>query len=495
MLKARPQEWRHLITLFAVVASVYFATFTGVTASNDGSHYALVRALVERRSVEISPYLAFAENQDYAVGPSGRYSDRPPGTALWTAPFYALAGFLPAPTVDLPSNHDRGNPRLLAIGAACAIAAAGAVVVFWLLLRELGLGLFARGLATIALAFGTATWKYGSSLYSHGLSALCVLLGLLLALRVVRRPRIAEAAALGFVLASSVTVEYTNLLLGVAVVTYATALLTRSGRLERRTAAAFAIGALPPAAFLAYYNWSSFGAPWRLSTFQVDVERWPNAANAATMFATPLSEGLVGMLWWGRDNQGLFLLSPIAALSLLGVRRLFRARPREATLILGLFFGYLLLFSTSSNFNPLTNDGRYLVPFLALWLVPLAYWTEEVSGPGPSDGARLLASLLLFGLLFLSVRNAFMHVAFSWNYDLRYRDLLDGSTPWPNVVKLLSTVFPNAVNLWWLWLGFGPALAVAWFYLGRNARELDAVTAHGGQPLARVEPVQASDNA
>jgi hypothetical protein len=69
--------------------------------------------------------------------------------------------------------------------------------------------------------------------------------------------------------------------------------------------------------------------------------------------------------------------------------------------------------------------------------------------------------LLFFGLLFLSVRNAFMHVAFAWNHDLHYGDLLDGSTPLPNVVRLLALVFPNAPNLWWLWLLLGLLIGAA----------------------------------
>jgi len=111
----------------------------------------------------------------------------------------------------------------------------------------------------------------------------------------------------------------------------------------------------------------------------------------------------------------------------------------------------------------MTNDGRYLTPFLALWLVPLAFWIDATYRRLGSDGARLVASLALFGLLFLSVRNQLMHVAFSWNYDLRYADLLNMSTPVPNIARLLATVFPNAANVWWLWLLLAlPAALARW---------------------------------
>ena len=404
-LPLSPEERRQLAVLFVVVLSVYFATFTGITSSNDGSHYALVRALVERRSFEISPYLELAENQDYASGPNGRYTDRPPGTALWTAPFYAVANFLPAPSVELPSKHDRGNPRLLGVALAAALASSGAVALFWLLLRRhFGASLFASGIAAVALAFGTTTWKYGSVLYSHGLSALCVLASLWLALRLARDWRRNEAVALGLALGAGVLVEYTNLLFVAIVLVY---LLAR-GRAPLQLCWVVAGGVLP-AGFLAYYDWVNFGSPLLLSTFQVDVERWPNAAGMASTFATPLAEGLVGMLWWGRDNQGLFLLSPVAILGLLGVPAFVRARRGEAVLVLGTFVVFLLLFSKSTFFNPLTNDGRYLVPFLALWLVPAAFWVDRALCACRSENTRLAATLVLGGLLFLSIRNAFMH--------------------------------------------------------------------------------------
>jgi hypothetical protein len=451
---------RHLAILFAAVASLYFATFSGITASNDGSHYALVRAIVSKRSFEISPYLSFAEDQDYASGPNGRYSDRPPGTALWTVPFYAAARVLPGPLVDLPSKHDRGNPRLLGIGAAVALAGAAAVGVFWLLLRQsFGVGLFAADVAALALAFGTATWKYSSVLYSHALSALLVLLSLYLAFR------IADSAAavrsrlpllLGFVLGAAVIVEYTNALLAPIVGIYVLALRRRP-----LDALWLALGAAPPLAFLAWYDWLNFGCMSCVSTFQVDLQRWPNAAGMGASFATPLRDGLTGMLFWGNDNQGIFLLSPIALLSLLGVVPLLRRAPVRGGLVLGVFVVYLVLFSKSTNFNPLTNDGRYLTPFLALWLVPLGVFLDRALCHHSPDGRRLVVSLAVFGLLFLSARNAFMHVAFSWNYDLKYGDLLNMSTPLPNVILLLRKVFPNAANVWWLWLlTLPPAIAL-----------------------------------
>jgi putative effector of murein hydrolase LrgA (UPF0299 family) len=138
-------------------------------------------------------------------------------------------------------------------------------------------------------------------------------------------------------------------------------------------------------------------------------------------------------------------------------------RRREGALVLGIFVVYLLVFSKSTNFNPLTNDGRYLTPFLALWLVPLAVWIDHELGCPRPEGRRLIASLALYGMLFLSVRNAFMHVAFSWGYDLNYAELLNMSTPVPNVMLLARRIFPNAPDVWYIWLLLAPPAALLRF--------------------------------
>src|SRR5207248_8435056 len=200
---------------------------------------------------------------------------------------------------------DRGNARLLGVGAATAVAGAGAVGLFWLLLRRrFGRSLFASGLAAVALALGTTTWKYGSVLYSHSLSALLVLLSLYLALR----PGPGRAPAgwlLGLALGASVVVEYSNALFVALVLLYlAAASRATPARALVGPALGLIAGLALPLAFLALYDQLNFGCAWCVSTFQVDLARWPNAAGMPSAFATPLADGLAGMLWWGSNNQG-----------------------------------------------------------------------------------------------------------------------------------------------------------------------------------------------
>jgi len=48
------------VVLLVLVSSVYFATFVGVTSSNDGSHYALLRAQFSSGVIEIGRGVAGA---------------------------------------------------------------------------------------------------------------------------------------------------------------------------------------------------------------------------------------------------------------------------------------------------------------------------------------------------------------------------------------------------------------------------------------------------
>lgn len=459
MIRFVDTDRRIAVALFLLVSSVYFATVVGVTSSNDGSHYALVRALVERRSFEISPYMDFTEHQDYAMKGDLRFSDRPPGTALAAAPFYALSWLAPAPLVQPPSKHDQPNLHMLFAVLLSPLAAALAISLFYLTMREtLERSRYSALLTAVALAFGTTTWKYGSVLYSHALGSLVVWASIYLVLRSWKKPlRWYGALLLGVFLGYAALVEYTNVVasavIGISWLVGTNPLRRWHGPEWRRSLAVVVIGGALPIGFLLLYNAINFGSPFELSTFNVDTVRWPQNEGMAADFATPLREGLIGLLFYGSKNQGIFLLSPITLLAIPGLWRMIQLVPRRTALIVGLFLVMLLVFAKSTTFNAATNDGRYLTPFIGLWLVPLAYWIDGAYIEQRRELSRLLAMLLLFGLLFLSVRNQMVHIALSWNYDFDPALLNHMAASPENIRYFFKTLLPNAANLPLLWVG------------------------------------------
>ncbi len=467
MISLERRDWSICAALFVFVSSVYFATFVGVTSSNDGSHYALVRALVESRSFEISEYLSFTEFQDYSLNGDLRFSDRPPGTAFFAAPFYAFSRFFPEPVVVLPSKHDLGQPALLGVGAATAVAAAAAVALLYSLLRKyFAIRNFGAVMTALALAFGTVMWKYGSVLYSHSVNALLVMVVLTLVVHILRAPN--QHARywflLGLSIGATVLVEYTNFVLALFLGIFLMVFIFRNvSETERiRAILALGMGTLISAGILLAYNALNFGGPFELSTFNVDTTIWPQNENFGTDFATPLLVGLQGMLFWGSESQGLFVMAPFALLGLPGWLFLWKRSPRDLLLFGGLFVIMLFLFSKSTTFNSLTNDARYQTPFLSLWFLPVALSLDSLFAQPRRGMVQMGWFFLVFGLLFLSVRNVFWHIALSWNYDLDVSQLVPASVHADNLKYLLSTVFPNAANVWWLWWLQGLAFVIGW---------------------------------
>ena len=492
------RDWRIVAILFVVISSVYFATLAGITSSNDGSHYALVRALVDKHSFEISEYLSFTENQDYALNGLLRFSDRPPGTAALAAPVYALAQFLPPPLTTLESKHDSDNPRLLyALIVPVGAASATAIILFWILRAHFGLSEWSSIFTVLAFAFGTMTWKYGSLLYSHATSGLWVMAAVALLLRM-QTGEVAQSAKtsqvfLGVVVGASVLMEYTNIVFVIWVGLYwlwqnfipSPSHLRAPAQTKLIQLAFFLLGGLIPAALLMTYNTLNFGGPLELSTFHVDTTRWPQNTSFFHDFATPIWIGLPALLFWGSDNQGLFWLAPISLLGLFGLKPLWQKSPREFILIVGGFVAMLLLFSTSTTFNPFTNDGRYLTPFLGLWFVAVGWGVVRAIHELPLPELPLpelplpelplpelplpelplqvapLRWAIMYGLLFLSIQNQILHIAYSWGHDLKPETLRPWAAAPENIVALWNAVLPNVYNLplWWGLLAVG---GVSW---------------------------------
>lgn len=477
-------DYKIIFLLFVGLSTLYFATVSGITSSNDGSHYALTRTLVENHHFTLDQFDDYAEGNDIAIKDGRLYSDRPPGTAFVTTPFYWIGSFLPAPLSPLPSRHDAGNPRLLYVMLLPVWAGAGTAVFLYLLLRHYHLSTQAALTAVLFFALGTAHWKYSTVLFSHALSSFLVTLSLFLILyiftsHVSRFTFHTSRFTLGFLLGLAVVVEYSNALLAVLAVGYVVwQIRPFSIRAIFQSLFPIAIGATPPALFLAYYNSVNFGSPFTLSyAYAVNYE-W--AARFSTTFNYPLLAGLKALVWWGEGggwcggppclNQGIFLLSPILLLTLPGLYFALRSsllRPHRL-FVLAIFTIYLLLFAKHQTSHGFTADGRYLVPFLGLLSVPLAFCLEQSLFHFSKSAGQPLWNLLIYGLFFLSVHNILWHIGFSYNYTLDLTQFSNLAASPANWAYFFQHIFPNAANLPLLWLLEGAGLLLV--VLGRYAK-------------------------
>src|SRR5262249_13879632 len=155
-LRRRRPDRALALALFAVSAATSVLLDAGLVCSNDGAHYALVRALAEDHSARIDGQLGYAQGIDYSEHDGHAYSDRPPGTALAAPPFDLVARALGA--------SDAG--RQFACALLAALAGALATVLTYLIARRLGLSLAGATAAALALALCTPVRTYPSALWN-----------------------------------------------------------------------------------------------------------------------------------------------------------------------------------------------------------------------------------------------------------------------------------------------------------------------------------------
>lgn len=453
-------DWLISILLFVCLSSLYFATTSGITSSNDGSHYALTRTIVQNHTFALQQFDDYAEGNDIAIRDDILYSDRPPGTALLATLFYRLGSPL-APLLSplaspLPSRHDAENPHLLYVMLLPIWAGAGTAVLLYLLLRYVGTKSEVAVTAVLFFSLGTIHWKYSTVLFSHALSGFLVVLSLFLLITFPPPRRFSLSFLLGFVLGCAVLVEYSNALLVIIVGLYV--LVER--RPFRHSLLPFSLGGLGPALFLAYYNHLNFGSPLTLS--YAYAINYPWASQFSTTFSYPLLAGLRALAFFGTGdgwcggppcpNQGFLLLSPVLLLAIPGFYFYAQQSKKAFVLTTAVFLTYLLLFATHRTVHGFTADGRYLAPFLTLLTLPLASTLTWLQKQTHHPHRHSLLTLLTYGLFFLSAHNILLHIGFSYNYHLDLTQFSPLVTAPQNWRIIYDTLFRNTHNLPLLWL-------------------------------------------
>jgi 4-amino-4-deoxy-L-arabinose transferase-like glycosyltransferase len=408
-----------------VLATLYFALTAagGIISTNDGSHYALTKALAADGTVRIDPYVNYGAIQprrgtptpddyrDVSFRDGHFYSDRPPGTAFLAVPFYWLGLLVDRISgrqdLDFPLRYVTMLPPLL--GAATALATA-------LLARGLGTG-WPAAVATAATgALTTLALKYATLLYSHIAAAACVTGALAALLLAERRPGRARPLALGgLLLGYGAVVEYPNLLLIAPVGLYVLwqARGAGSGAFDWRGTVAFFTAWAVPIAVLAGYNWLAFGRPWHTSyTYQYYFD-W--SRSPLTTYVTP---PLTGLRWLLAGPSGLFVVTPAFLLALWGLAILARRSPARALLLLGVVLAVLIPTAMHRTYyGGGSRDTRYLLAIVPALYAPLAVWFEAVvRSRRPALRLTLLAgalALCTWGLArsYLSLLTMFGHRA------------------------------------------------------------------------------------
>jgi hypothetical protein len=343
---------------------------------NQGSNYALVRALADG-TARIDRYTWQTGDLSYFHG--HYYSVRAPGLSFLDLPLYEAARAGGVSTQGPATGQRRADGALRMIWILGLLGATLPVVVLLVLVREMSDSFVPDTGIGVAVVLGTATLllPFASMLFVHSLSALLgfVAFAVLFAERRTR-PRMRLVLVAGAIAGLAVSVEYPLAIVAALLGVYA---VVRRPVLQRALAYA-AGGAVGLAPLLLYNSWA-FGSPLHLSYVDAVAIQGKSGhdvlgLNRTGVFGVTLPKVHVAieLLF---SNRGLLTLSPILALSLYGVIRLFRTGWRsEAVTIAAIAVAYLLY--DAGYENPFGGDvpgPRLLIPvlpFLALALAPAA---------------------------------------------------------------------------------------------------------------------------
>src|ERR1700676_1636168 len=141
---------------------------------NQNSRFDLLRAIVERHTLQIDPY--HQNTQDKAHFQGHYYSDKAPGLVFLAVPF-ALTARSALPLGGIDPESPRGEialSYLVSAGAVALPAALAGVCLFFLGLR-FGSGTRGAAFGALVMSLGTPMWAYASLFWAHALVGACLI--------------------------------------------------------------------------------------------------------------------------------------------------------------------------------------------------------------------------------------------------------------------------------------------------------------------------------
>jgi hypothetical protein len=338
--------------LFLVVT---FGPFVTPLSSQPASRFALTAALAEHGTVDVGGYPLGIDRATY----NGHLrSDKAPGQPIAAVPVYAVGKILGAESASVVRPF--GNLGAWWVTFWTSFLPFVALVVLMFLVASRHAPVIPAFASAAGLGVCTMLLPHGVNLYGAALASLTAYGAW--ALLDGGSPTAGRLIAAGALAGASVAMEYET---AIVLVALAVVVVVRA----RLRIAWYVIGAIGPAAVLAWYQTAAFGRPW-----QTAHEYY---ATAATRSSIVYEFG-----WRGFDatffgSHSLLMTNSIVVVGLAAAVLLARPRVsavrRHAVLALGIAVPYLWLCAIWKGTPALEEPGpRYLIPMIPFLAVPLA---------------------------------------------------------------------------------------------------------------------------
>lgn len=362
--------------LLGVTAFLSFLYFYEGGGWNQNSRFDLLRAIVERHTLQID---AYHENTlDKAHFRGHYYSDKAPGLVFLGVPF-ALAARPAMRAVGIDPESPRGELFLAYVVTAGAVAlptALAAVCLFSLGLR-FGCNQTEAAFATIVMSVGTPLWAYATLFWAHALVGACLIYALAAALKISGSTSPSAdflwSLAVGLTAGWATVTEYPAAPASAMLALLALSQAWPRGRAARwRVVAGVGLGATICVAVLLAYLHAAFGS-FRPSYSYYDPTSFSFMQRQGYMGLTyPHPDRLLKLLFG--CSRGLFFASPVLLAAPYGLWRLWKDRRfSAAALVAAGIATYYFLFNASFYWwkAGLTFGPRYAgaaIPLLCLGL-------------------------------------------------------------------------------------------------------------------------------
>jgi hypothetical protein len=363
-------HWKQasLLGLASLLSFIYFYEGGGW---NQNSRFDLLRAIVERHTLQIDAY--HENTQDKAHFQGHYYSDKAPGLVFLAVPF-AEGARVVMRAVGVDPESARGEYALSYIVTACTVAlpmALAGVCLFFLALR-FGSDVKGAAFATIVLAVGTPMLAYASLFWAHALVGACLLFAFAAVMKVGDgKHDFWWALAVGLAAGWATVTEYPALPASALLAFFALSQVwSRGNAARRRVVAGAGLGATACAIVLFSYLHAAFGG-FRPSYSYYDPNSFSFMQQQGYMGLTyPHPDRLLKLLFG--CSRGLFFASPVLLGAVPGLWWL-RKGFRGPALVAGAIVLYYFLFNASFYWwkAGLTFGPRYagaVIPMLCLGL-------------------------------------------------------------------------------------------------------------------------------